>query len=164
MPVGLNRVLRVAAAVFFLALLLPAAGLAKSADKCNASACKVYSEGNNAPSAGKQQQQPPPPQAPQTSGGGGGNSSSVTPTHTPKGLSRALAHAGADKAPLSRLLMDSGNGGPLRSGNVAGPSLLGAALDLGVGPLALLGILLAAALALAARGGARGWFRRRPSP
>jgi len=63
---------------------------------------------------------------------------------------------------VKRLLTDSGLGN-LRSGNVAGPSLLGAALDLGVGPMVLLAILLATAVGLATRGSVRGWLLRRRS-
>lgn len=154
MVAGLRHLTRAAAAAFCVALALPAAALANGGGKCNASACKVYVEAP-VPSAGKQQQTPQQP-AP---------SSAPTPQTTqPKNLSRVLLHAGKDKAPLSRLLNDSGitplHGGP---DNVAGPSLLGAALDLGPGPLALLGILLAAALALAVNGGMRGRRRRRPT-
>ena len=128
--------------------------LADGGGKCNASACKVYVE-PNVPSAGKQQA-PPPQQQPT------GSTTTPSQMQQPKNLSRVLLHAGKDKAPLSRLMNDSGisplHGGP---GNVAGPSLLGAALDLGPGPLALLGILVAAALALAVHGGMR--RRRRPT-
>jgi hypothetical protein len=157
MPPGPSRVLPAAAAVIFIALALPVAALANGGSKCTASACKVYIEPSS-PSAGKQQpsQQSQPPQLPTGPATGGSHAKAR------KGLARALAHAGADKGPLSNLLAGSG-GGHLRAGNVAGPSLLGAAFDLGAGPLALLGILLATALGLAARGSVRGWRRRRSS-
>jgi hypothetical protein len=41
--------------------------------------------------------------------------------------------------------------------------MLGAAFDLGAGPLVLLSILLATALGLAARGSIRSWLHRRSS-
>jgi hypothetical protein len=153
MPAGLRRFARAAAAVLCTALALPAIALADGGGKCNASACKVYVE-PNVPSAGKQQ--PPPPTSPT------GSTTSGNQAQQPKNLSRVLLHAGKDKAALSRLLNDS-EITPLHGGvgNVAGPSLLGAALDLGPGPLALLGILLAAALALGVHGGMR--RRRRPT-
>jgi hypothetical protein len=150
---GLRQVARATVAVFCIALSLPAIVLADGGGKCNASACKVYVE-PNAPSAGKQQQAPPQ-QAPTA----GSNQ-----TQQPKDVARVLLLAGRDKAPLSRLLDDSGisrlHGGP---GNVGEPSLLGAALDLGPGPLALLAILLASALALGVHGVIRSRQRGRPS-
>ena len=152
MVASLRHLTRAAAAVFCIALALPAAALASGGSKCNASACKVYVEAP-VPSAGKQQA---PTQQPAPTG------SAQTQTKQPKSLARVLLHAGKDKAPLSRLINDSGIT-PLRGGpdNVAGPSLLGAALDLGPGPLALLGILLAAALAFGVHNGLR--RRRRPT-
>lgn len=140
------------AAVLCVALALPAIALAKSGPKCNASACKVYIE-PNVPSAGKQSSSPPPQQQHPT---GSPTTGGSTPTQQPTKLSRVLAHAGADKAALSRALNDSGisplHGG---SGNIAGPSLLGAALDLGPGPLALLAVLLTSAFAFALYNGLR---------
>jgi hypothetical protein len=153
---GLRQVAPAAVAVFCIALALPAIALANGGGKCNASACKVYVE-PNAPSAGKQQQAPPQ-QAPT------GSVTGSNQTQQPKDVARVLLLAGRDKAPLSRLLDDSGisrlHGGP---GYVGGPSLLGAALDLGPGPLALLAILLASALALGVHGVIRNRQRGRPS-
>jgi hypothetical protein len=77
-------------------------------------------------------------------------------------MARVLSQAGQDRAPLTRLL-GSGGESLQSSGSVASPGLLGAAFDLGAGPTALLAILLATALALAARGGVRGWRRKRSS-
>lgn len=75
-----------------------------------------------------------------------------------------LAHAGQDKAPLSRLMTDSGLGSVQNgASNVGSPSTLGAISSLGVGPTALLAILLASALALGVYGGVRNRRRRRPS-
>ncbi|HKN63688.1 MAG TPA: hypothetical protein VJV76_05085 [Gaiellaceae bacterium] len=77
-------------------------------------------------------------------------------------LGRVLAQAGADKDALSHLLTESGGTGTLAAGDdTTGPGLLGAVLDLGAGPLALLAILLATAVGLASRGPVRGWFRAR---
>ena len=153
MPAGMRHVAPAAIAAVFVALAAPGGAIAGGGGNC--SACQVYHE-PNPPSAGTHQQ-PPPPQQPTGSAQSGGQQ----PTQAPKGLSRVLAQAGKDKAPLSRLV---GSGGSLENGgSVASPGLLGAAFDLGAGPTALLAILLASALALAARGSVRGWrLRRRP--
>ena len=156
MPTGLRHVLRAVPAVFLIALAAPGVAIAAGGPKCNASACKVYIEPNG-PSAGGQQQQPQQQSTGSTSNGG-------TQTQAPTKLSRVLAQAGKDKAPLSHLLTDSGLGtvktGPV---NVAGSSSFGAAFDLGAGPTALLAILLATALGFAVHGPVRGWLRRRSS-
>jgi hypothetical protein len=151
MPGGLRHVIRAAVAVFVIALAIPAAAVAGGGGKCNASACKVYVEPNG-PSAGRGQTA----QQPQGSGAG-------KKIHVPPKLSRVLAQAGRDRHPLEDLLAGS-NVGSLRSGsNVGSPSALGAAFDLGAGPLALLLILLAIAVGLTARGSLRSWLRRRSS-
>jgi hypothetical protein len=159
MLAGLRHLVRAAPTVICIALAFPAGALANGGGKCNASACRVYVE--PVPSAGKQQ--PTPTQQPPTSSATGGNQTHEQ-THQPKKLARVLLLAGKDKAPLSRLLNDSGIS-PVHGGsdNVAGPSLLGAALDLGPGPLALLALLVASALALAVHGGIRNRRRGRPS-
>jgi hypothetical protein len=156
MVAGLRQVFCAAVAISCIALALPALALAHG--KCNASACKVYVE-PNVPSAGKQQAtQSPPPTSSEGGGGSGGQ------THKPSKLSRVLAQAGNDKVPLSRLLNGSGVD-PLKGGpdSVAGPGLIGAALDLGLGPLALLAILLVSAGALVAYGVMQNRQRQRPS-
>ena len=135
-----------------VALAIPATALAGGGGKCNASACKVYVEPKG-PSAGKQQ---PPPQQP-TSGPTNGKGK----THVPKNLARALSRAGRDRVPLKNLVADGGLG-PMKGGaNAGSPTLLGAAFDLGAGPLVLLSLLLATALGLAARGSVRSWLHRR---
>jgi len=156
MPAGPRHAVGAATVVVLLALAAPAAAIAGGSGNCTASACHVYKE-PNAPHAGRQQPQAPTT-GPSTHGG-------AKPAHVPKGLGRVLARAGADKGPVKQLVLDSGLGN-LRSGNVGGPSLLGAALDLGVGPMVLLGILLATAVGLATRGSVSGWLlrRRRSSP
>jgi hypothetical protein len=152
MPTGLRHAVPAAAAVLLIALAAPGIAIAAGGAKCKASACQVYHE-QSVPSAGAQQQSTPPPATGTSTTGG---------TQTPTNLSRVLAQAGKDKAPLSQLLTDSGPGslqtGP---GNVVGPSALGAAFDLGVGPTALLAILLATAVGFAVHGPVRGWLRRR---
>jgi len=137
----------------FIALAIPAAALAGAGGKCNASACKVYVEPNG-PSAGKQQQQH---QLTDGSTKGEGK------THVPKDLARALSQAGRDRGPLKNLVADGGLGSLKGGANAGSPTMLGAAFDLGAGPLVLLSILLASALGLAARGSVRGWLRRRSS-
>ena len=149
MSAGSRHVI-LAGVVVFIALAIPATAFAGSGGKCNASACKVYVE-PNVPSAGKQQ--PSPPTSGSTKGKG--------KTHVPKNLARALSQAGRDRGPLKNLLTDSGLGS-MKGGATAGsPNLLGAAFDLGAGPLVLLSVLLASALGLAARGSVRSWLHRR---
>jgi hypothetical protein len=133
-----------------IALAIPATALAGGGGKCNASACKVYVEPNG-PSAGKQQ--PPPPTSDSTKGKG--------KTHVPKNLARALSQAGRDRGPLKHLLTGGDLGSMKGGANAGSPTLLGAAFDLGAGPLVLLSILLATALGLAARGSVRSWLHRR---
>jgi hypothetical protein len=158
MVAGLRHVFCTAAAISCIALALPALALAHGTGKCNASACKVYVE-PNVPSAGKQQATQSSP--PTSSEGGGGSSGQ---TNRPSKLSRVLAQAGNDKVPLSRLLNGSG-ADPLQGepDSVAGPGLIGAALDLGLGPLALLAILLLSAVAFVAYGVVQSRQRQRPS-
>jgi hypothetical protein len=157
MSAGSRHVIRAGLAVFFIALAIPASALAGGGGKCNASACKVYVEPNG-PSAGKQQQQPQQQQQP-TSGPTKGQGK----THVPKNLARALSQAGRDRGPLKDLVTDGGPGS-LKGGASAGsPTLLGAAFDLGAGPLVLLSLLLATAFGLAARGSLRTWLQRRSS-
>lgn len=160
MVVGLRQVFCAAFAISCIALALPALALAHGTSKCNASACKVYVE-PNVPSAGKQQATQSPQSPPPSSEGGGGSGGQ---TNQPSKLSRVLAQAGNDKMPLSRLLNGSGVD-PLQGGpdSVAGPGLIGAALDLGLGPLALLAILLVSAGALVAYGVMQNRQRQRPS-
>jgi hypothetical protein len=156
MPAGRRHVLFAATIVSAVGLSAPAVALAGGGGNC--SACKVYSEPSG-PNAGRKQQ--PPPQQPTGSG-----PATTKPSQLPKNTRRVLAQAGKDRGPLKSLLTD-GNIGALSSGphSVGSPSLLGAAFDLGTGPMILLSILLATALGLAARGSLRGWrLRRRPPP
>jgi hypothetical protein len=143
--------------VFFIALAFPAAALAGNGGKCTASACKVYVEPNG-PSAGKQQQPPPTPPPSSSS-----TKAKAKKTHVPKNLARALSRAGSDTAPLRHLLTDGGVGALRGNENAGSPTLLGAAFDLGAGPLVLLSVLLATALGVAARGSVRSWLHRRSS-
>jgi hypothetical protein len=59
--------------------------------------------------------------------------------------------------------MTDANLGSLQGGPSSSPGLLGAAFDLGTGPMILLAILVATALGIAARGSVRGWLERRTS-
>ena len=154
MSAGSRGVIRAGVVVCFIALGIPATALAGSGGKCNASACKVYVEPNG-PSAGKQQQQPQQQQP--TSGSTKGKGK----THVPKNLARALSQAGKDRRPLKNLLADGGLGSMKDGANAGSPTMLGAAFDLGAGPLVLLAILLATACGLAARGSVRSWLHRR---
>lgn len=150
MPAGLKRVLP-AAAVVLLALTSPATAFAKGTGGCTASACRVYTE---------------PPGSPGGSKGDTGNKASQ-PLPIPSKTSRLLAKAGKDKKVLSNLLTNPGYGatrGLSKSvvvGTIASPSALGAAFDLGAGPIALLAILLASALGLSVHQGLRSRRRRR---
>jgi len=144
MSAGKRHLVGAAAAACLLVLALPSGALAS---KCNASACKVYVE-QDGPTAGRGLGPRPGPD--------------VGQAPTSKNLERVLAQAGADKDALSNLLTESGGTGTLAAGDdTTGPGLLGAVLDLGAGPLALLAILLATAVGLASRGPVRGWFRAR---
>lgn len=164
MPAARRRVAGVAAALFFLALAMPAGALAGHGGKCNASACKVYLEqgGNPAGPGGPTKPQgsgtQPSTSGPATSSGGG-------QAKTPTKLGRVLAHAGSDKMPLKNLLGADAGITPVRNGagSVGSPSALGAAFDLGSGPTILLAILLATAIGLALHGSVRNWRSRRTS-
>jgi hypothetical protein len=154
MPAGLKRVIP-AAAVAILALAAPAAAFADGGGGCNASACKVYTE--PAGSAGGHQSKT------------GGDGAAQKPLPIPSKTTRLLANAGKDKAVLSSLIRNPGYGtkrGLERSGlgSIASPSALGAAFDLGAGPIALLAVLLASALGLAFHQGLRARRRRRVVP
>jgi hypothetical protein len=123
--------------------------------KCNASACKVYTERPGTAGGGQQGSQPSGP-------------GTVKPAHVPSKTSRLLSHAGKDRAALQAIASNPGYGakrGLIDAGaaGVAAPSALGAAFDLGAGPLILLALLLATVVALAVQGGLRGWRRRRPN-
>lgn len=143
MAVRPKRVL-LAAAVAILALASPAGAFAKGAGGCNASACKVYTEPPGSAGASK----------------AGGEQQPTQPVPVTSKTSRLLAHAGKDKALLAKMLSNPAYGatrGLENSGvgSTASPSLLGAVLDLGAGPLALLAFLVASALGLAIHKGMR---------
>lgn len=155
MPAGSRHVVRAAAAVFFIALVAPAAALADGGSKCNASACKVYHE-QGAPNPGGHKPTEPP-KGPKKSGGG-------KQPQTPKAYSRVLQHAGKDRGALKNLLSnDAGLGSSPRAPGGGSPSLFGAAFDLGSGPTILLAILLGIGLGVAARGSVGSWLRKRSS-
>lgn len=157
MPARLRHAAGVAAAVICIALALPAGVLANGGGTCNASACKVYTEGPGTAGGGQSQ------------GPGSGSTSSpstVKPAHISPKVSHLLSHAGKDKSALHAIASLPGYGAQRGAKffdagtvGVATPSALGAAVDLGAGPTILLAILLATAVAFALHG----WRRRRPS-
>jgi hypothetical protein len=152
MPAGLKRVIP-AAAVALLALAWPAAALAGG---CHASACKVYTESGGSADGGHQSNT-------------GGDGLTQKPLKIPSKTSQLLAHAGKDRKLFSKLVSNPAYGtqrglDKTSLGSVASPSALGAAFDLGAGPIALLAILLASALGLAVHQGLRGRRRRRAVP
>lgn len=155
MPVGSRHVVRAAAAVFFIALVAPAAALADGGSKCNASACKVYHE-QGAPNTGGHKSTGPSTGSHKSGGG------KQPQAPAPKKYSRVLQHAGKDRGALKNLLSNDAGLGSLSRGSGGGsPSLLGAAFDLGAGPTILLAILLGIGLGVAARGSVGGWLRKR---
>jgi hypothetical protein len=93
---------------------------------------------------------------------GGTNSNPTTPvTSEPSSTARVLAHAGADKALLSKLVGTGlGTSNLQSSGPATSPSAIGSAFDLGSGPTALLLILAGTAVVLLSGSGLRFWRRR----
>ena len=155
MPAGSRHVVRAAAAVFFIALVAPAAALADGGSKCNASACKVYHE-QGAPNSGGHK--PTGPSKGLNKSGGG------KLPQVQKRYSRVLQNAGKDRGALKNLLSNDAGLGSLPRGSGGGsPSLFGAAFDLGAGPTILLAILLGVGIGLAARGRVGGWIGKRSS-
>lgn len=103
------------------------------------------------------------------SGGGGGGSANQTPPPVSSPIAKAFAHSHASKAQqqlLTGLLRNPGFG-KTRSlqnyptGNVAAPSTLDAAFDVGPGPVVLIALLAGSAVLLLAATGWRGWRRWR---
>ena len=143
----------VVAAVVVAALVAPAGALA-----CG---------GNGAPSAQNIYVECQP-----TAGGGQsvGGSPTVSsngvskPLPLPRGISRKLARSGGKDAPLLRALVTNPGFGAFRGlhsnrtlASVTQPTALAAAVDLGSGPSALLGILAGTAVLLLVGTGWRGW-------
>jgi hypothetical protein len=96
-------------------------------------------------------------------GGGGSKPTNHSgPTTTPVSggpAARVLAHAGPDKALLSKLVGGS-NPSMHSTGAATSPSAIGSAFDLGSGPTALLLILAGTAVLLLGGSGLRFWRRR----
>jgi hypothetical protein len=92
----------------------------------------------------------------------GGTTNSTTPvTSEPSNTARVLAHAGPDKALLSKLVGTGLATSNLKStGPATSPSAIGSAFDLGSGPTALLLILGGTAVVLLGGSGLRFWRRR----
>jgi hypothetical protein len=98
-------------------------------------------------------------------GGGSKPTNNSTPTTTPvtavpSNTARVLAHAGHDKALLSKLVGSPAPSNFHSAGPAAEPSALGSAFDLGSGPTALLLILAGTAVLLLGGSGLRFWRRR----
>jgi hypothetical protein len=150
---GLRRLLTasIVAAVVFAG---PTAALAGSGSAC--SACKVYVEQQQ--SAGGSQP---------TNQSGGPTETTQKPAPVSKKATHQLEHAKHKKV-LSSLVRNPAFGpkrGLQSTGvSVAEPSPLGAAVDLGSGPAALLAALAGSVLLLLALGGFRGWRRWRGRP
>jgi hypothetical protein len=103
------------------------------------------------------------------SGGGGGTGQSQTPapvsSHVASALSRAHVPP-ADKSVLQGLASNPAFGKTrgltgITPESVVAPSTIGAAFDLGPGPIALIAVLAASALLLLGATGWRGWRRWR---
>jgi hypothetical protein len=99
------------------------------------------------------------------SGGGSKPTNHSTPSTTPvtslpSHTARLLAHAGHDKALLSKLVGGSGQSDLQSTGTATSPSAIGSAFDLGSGPTALLLILAGTAVVLLGGSGLRFWRRR----
>jgi hypothetical protein len=71
-----------------------------------------------------------------------------------------LAHAGHDKALLSKLVANPAPSNLESTGTASAPSAIGSAFDLGSGPTALLLILAGTAVVLLGGSGLRFWRRR----
>jgi hypothetical protein len=87
------------------------------------------------------------------------SSPSTTPV-VPSKTARLLAHAGHDKALLSKWAGSPGPSGLESTGPASSSSAIGSAFDLGSGPTALLIILAGTAVALLGGSGLRFWRRR----
>jgi hypothetical protein len=100
--------------------------------------------------------------------GGGGSKptnhsgpASTTPvTAVPSKTARLLAHAGHDKALLSKWAGSPAPSNLQSTGTTTAPSAIGSAFDLGSGPTALLLILAGTAVVLLGGSGLRFWRRR----
>jgi hypothetical protein len=103
-----------------------------------------------------------PTNHPSSGGGGTATTNPTTPvTSEPSSTARVLAHAGPDKALLSKLVGTGlGTSSLKATGNATSPSAIGSAFDLGSGPTALLLILAGTAVVLLAGNGLRFWHRR----
>jgi hypothetical protein len=97
--------------------------------------------------------------------GGGSNPTNSTPSTTPvtgipSSTARVLAHAGHEKALLSKLVGSSAPSNLHSSGPATSPSAIGSAFDIGSGPTALLAILAGTAIVLLGGSGLHYWRRR----
>ncbi len=144
MPAGLRRLLVVG---FVAGVLLSAPTAAFACGGSSPSAVNVYVE--CLPSGGGSK--PTTHSAPAT----------TTPaTAVPSNTARVLAHAGHDKALLSKLVANPAPSNLESTGTASAPSAIGSAFDLGSGPTALLLILAGTAVVLLGGSGLRFWRRR----
>jgi hypothetical protein len=102
------------------------------------------------------------------SGGSNATPSNQKPVKVSSGLAQNIQqHGGKHQSDLQRLAESPNFGGVDRKlqrvapGSVATPSAVSALFDLGAGPLALIAILIASAVALLGSTGWRGWRRWR---
>lgn len=158
---AMNRLL---AATFIAGLALAAAPSAALACSGGVSAVNVYKEclSNGGSGGGKH-----------NGGGSGGSnstsgspsSSSSTPPPVSKKATKALAHAGKDKAVLTNLYRVGGGTRLLQASHSSSPTseptAIGSAFDIGAGPTALLIALAGTAVLLLAMTGVRGVRQRR---
>jgi hypothetical protein len=95
-------------------------------------------------------------------GGGSKPTNHSTPSTTPvtSNTARVLAHAGHDKALLSKLVGSPAPSNIHSTGAATSPSAIGSAFDLGTGPTALLLILAGTAVVLLGGSGLRFWRNR----
>lgn len=158
---GLNRLL-VATAVAGVALVAVLSGpTAALACSNSTSAVNVYKECT--PSAGSGGNSGGGSSRSGSGPGGSGSGSGSVPISS--AAAKAVKHAGKASRALA-LVEKSGPTGLLRTGpstsNVAEPSAVGSAFDLGSGPGAFLIALAGAAFLLVAGSGLRFWQHRRP--
>lgn len=156
MPKTLTRVLSALAMAGVVILVAPAAALACGGG--GTSAQQIYTEC-----------------VPSASGGhsvgshGSGGSPSSKPSQASSPVAKALLHSNvpqSEKNALQNLATNPGLSSArtlaaVPIGSIAAPSTLGAALDSGAGPIALIAVLAATAALLLAATGWRGWRRWR---
>lgn len=151
MPKKLTGLFAALTAVAAVALFAPAGALACS----GVSAVCVYSQQNIGPGGSKPINKP--------------GSQPQRPVQVPQGVTKKLSQSHAPSAQVKALqalaqnpnLVQKRNLQAVAPGSITAPSALGAAFDIGPGPVALIAVLAASAVLLLAGTGWRGWRRRR---